>query len=587
MSSRLDLHSRSNFTRRSARNTLRRSEASVLSALCSDFSFHFLALLLVTLFLVSCGGAVSSGPPPPITVTVAPGSAQPFAGTSVQFAATAQNAANSSVNWLVNTVPGGNTTLGTVSPNGLYTAPASVPNPPTVMVTAALQSDSTKTGSSTVTIQSQSAIQGPLAVSPVLSSLTTSQTLQLQVSTAGVTNNLVNWAVDGVANGNALNGTITSDGLYTPSTTAGAHLITASLKANLSAIGSAQVEVTDFAGTFTWRNDNSRSGQNRKELALFPGNVTSSTFGKLFSCPVDGYTYAQPLYIANLAIPGKGTRNVVFVATEKDTVFAFDADANPCVQLWHTSLIPAGEEAVPTPNLQITSDDISPFIGITGTPVIDPISSTLFLVAKTWTPPPNPVFHQRIYALELGTGQPKIQPSGVQISTPGSVSPNFSAVLENQRAALLFDNSTIYIAFASHHDQGDYHGWMLGYDSSTLQQTSVFDVTPSGTQGGIWQSGGGPSADLNHNIFVATGNGTFDANRGGPNFGESFLRLSGVGTLSLADFFSPCNEATLSSNDQDVGSTAQLLLPDSAGSTSKPHFAFDDWRSQGWISLRS
>ena len=146
------------------------------------------------------------------------------------------------------------------------------------------------------------------------------------------------------------NGTITAGGLYTPPSAAGPHLITAALIANPSVIGSATVEVTDFAGTFTWRNDNSRSGQNTKELALAPATVSSSTFGKLFSCPLDGNAYAQPLYVANLAIPGGGTHNVIIVATEMDSVFAFDADANPCVQLWKTSLIPAGEEPVQVPN---------------------------------------------------------------------------------------------------------------------------------------------------------------------------------------------------------------------------------------------
>jgi hypothetical protein len=139
----------------------------------------------------------------------------------------------------------------------------------------------------------------------------------------------VNWAVDG-----------TPGGIYTPPGTAGAHLIIATLIANPNAIGSAQVEVTNFPGTFTWRNDNSRSGVNSQELALAPATVTSSKFGKLFSCPLDGYAYAQPLYVANLAIPGSGTHNVVFVATEKDSVFAFDADANPCVQLWRRPTTP-------------------------------------------------------------------------------------------------------------------------------------------------------------------------------------------------------------------------------------------------------
>src|SRR5271169_7039515 len=158
--------------------------------------------------------------------------------------------------------------------------------------------------------------------------------------------------------------------MYTPPSAQGAYTVEASLTANPNTIGTAQVDVTNFPGTLTWRNDNARSGVNSQELVLAPATVNSSTFGKLFSCPVDGYAYAQPLYVPNLAIPGNGTHNVIFLATEKDSVFAFDADANPCVQLWQASLIPTGSQAIETPNLNITSTDIVPFVGITGTPAI-------------------------------------------------------------------------------------------------------------------------------------------------------------------------------------------------------------------------
>jgi hypothetical protein len=440
-----------------------------------------------------------------------------------------------------------------------------------VIVTAISQSDPATNGSSKVTIQPLSAIQGQLSLSPKLSSVTTSQTLQIEVTSDGLSNNQVNWAVDNVPNGNTTTGTITS-GLYVPPSSAGSHTITANLP---NASGSAQVAVTDLAGMFTWRNDNSRSGQSQKELALTPATVTSSTFGRLFSCLVDGNAYAQPLYVANLAIPGSGTRNVVFVATEKDSVFAFDADANasPCVPLWQMSLIPAGEQAVLAPTTDITSSDTSPFIGITGTPVIDPSSSTLLLyvVAKTESIPTitnfNPVYHQRLFALALATGHP-VQPTGSEIP----VIPGFSPRLENQRAALLLDNGNIYVAFGSHGDQGEYHGWLFGYDATTLQQSMVFDVTPTASLGGgIWQSGGGPSADSNHNVYVATGNGTFDVDRGGQNYGDSFLQLDPAGGLTVADYFTPCDQQKMFTTAQDLGSSAPVLLPDSAGSVSQPH----------------
>lgn len=534
-----------------------------------------LALLFLLVFSgVSCGGGTSSSSsrPAPVNVTVSPSSAQPFTGEQVQFTATAQNSAGATFTWEVNSQANGNSTVGTINSDGLYTAPAAVPNPSTVTITAVLQSDPLESGSSTVTIESPSGIQGSLKIVPHLSSVTTSQALQFQINTAGVSNSDANWSVDGISDGNATTGTISS-GLYSPPNAAGGHLITATLKSNPSVVGSAQVEVTGFAGTFTWRNDDSRSGQNSQERALSPATVSLSTFGKLFSCPLDGQAYAQPLYVANLdmSAAGNGTRNVIFVATEKDSLYAFDADAQPCVQLWHTNLVPSGEQAIATPNQQITTADISPFAGITGTPVIDPLSSTLYVVAKTETSSINPVYHQRLYALELATGQPKIQPGGVDITSPISLSPAFSAMLENQRAALLLDNQIVYVAFGSYHDLGDYHGWILGYDSSTLQQVFVLDDTPGGTQGGIWQSGGGPSADANHDVFVTSGNGTFDADRGGPNYSDSFLRLIDAGSGSIADYFAPCDQSTLSSTGEDLGASAPLLLPDSAGSAAVPH----------------
>lgn len=548
----------------------------VFPAPCGGRLREFPRTLLFVSFLFSliCAacGAVGSGSaaPAPVTVTVTPDSAQPFQGEKLQFNAKVQNASDPAVNWQVNQTAGGNPTVGMIDSNGLYTAPALVPNPPTVTVTAVLQSDSTKAGSSSVTILALSSITGPLVVSPVLSSLTTSQTLQLLVLTPGVSNREVNWAADG--------GAITPGGLYTPPSTQGAYTVKASLIANPNAVGTASVDVTTFPGTLTWRNDNSRSGVNSQELALAPATVSSSTFGKLFSCPIDGYAYAQPLYVPNLAIPGNGTHNVIFVATEKDSVFAFDADSNPCNQLWMASLIPPGSEAIGTPDPQITSTDIVPFVGITGTPVIDLKASILYVVAESQTKTgaanicsSASSYCHFLYAVDLGTGQSVFRPDGTGIATLAGHSSVFFPTIENQRAALLLDNGTVYIAFGSYGGQGEYHGWLFGYDASTLQQTGVLNITPDAMQGGIWQSGGGPSADANGNIFVATGDGPFDVNRGGMSYGNSFLRLGTAGGLTVFDYFTPCDQATLQSAGLDVGASAPLLLPDSAGSASQPH----------------
>jgi hypothetical protein len=515
-------------------------------------------------------GAVGSGPaaPAPVTVTVTPDSAQPFQGEKLQFNAKVQNASDPAVNWQVNQMAVGNPMVGMIDSNGLYTAPALVPNPPTVTVTAVLQSDSSKTGSSSVTILALSSITGPLVVSPALSSLTTSQTLQLQVLTPGVGNSDVNWTADG--------GTITPGGLYTPPSMQGAYTVKASLIANPNAVGTAQVDVTNFPGTLTWRNDNSRSGVNSQELALSPATVNSGTFGRLFSCPIDGYAYAQPLYVPNLPIPGKGTHNVIFVATEKDSVFAYDADSSPCEKpLWQSSLIPAGSQAIAFPTLGLTGTNIVPFAGITGTPVIDVNASTLYVVAATQTIALNPTYSHMVYALDLTTGS-KIQLAGVGVVLTPNVL--FKSLLEDQRPALLLDNGTVYIAFGSYGGQCageitcEYHGWLFGYDSASLQQTGAFEVTPNAIQGGIWQSGGGPSIDSHHNLFVVTGEGPPN---NGMNYSDGFLRLGTTGGLSVTDYFIPCDQGQGWGVDPNAvlqsGSTAPVLLPDSAGSAPQPH----------------
>ncbi len=516
------------------------------------------ACVLLCSICTSCGLVSSSSPPPPATISVTPNSAQPFPGGVVPFQAVVENASSPAVSWQVNGTIGGNSTVGTIDSSGRYTAPSTVPNPATVMVMAALQSDPTKTGSASVTVQSFSAYTGPLVVSPALTSITPSQTVQFNILTAGIGNTEVSWAATG--------GTIASNGLYMPPSAPGAYTIIASLP---HATASATVEVTNFPGTLTWRNDNARSGVNSQELALAPGTVNPSKFGKLFSCPIDGYAYAQPLYVPNLSIPGKGTHNVIFVATEMDSVFAFDADAQPCVQLWKTSLIPAGSQAIATPNLTITSTDIVPFVGITGTPVISLSPSTpyLYVVAAIETNPAAPSFSQLLYALDLATGQIQLKPAGI-LSSPGQAYP-YLPTFENQRPALLLDNGIVYVAFGSFGEVGEYHGWLFGFDAASLQPTGSFDVTPGGQHGGIWQSGGGPSVDSNHNVYVATGDGTFNASRPevNYNYGDSFLRLQPGPASAVSDYFTPCDEGS----GHLVGTGAPVLLPDSAGSPSQPH----------------
>jgi hypothetical protein len=338
---------------------------------------------------------------------------------------------------------------------------------------------------------------------------------------------------------------------------------------------------SSFTGVFTQRYDPQRTGQNRQEFILTPSNVTNSTFGKLFACAVDGVVYAQPLYVANFAIAG-GTHNVVFVATMNDSVFAFDADASPCVQYWQKSFLGTGVTTVP-PGDTGEIGDINTIIGITGTPVIDPATGTLYVVAKTKEPTG---YFQRLHALDLATGNEKFRgPANISsaITVPGSGdrdstcpasvgSVAFCPLRENQRPGLLLLNGKVYVAWASHGDQNPYHGWVIGYSAADLTQPPVvFNTTPDGARGGLWNTGTGPAADADGNVYVISGNGTFDTATPHPNYGDSFIKLSTTSGLSVADFFTPFNESFLDGQDFDVGSGGAVVLPDSAGSLAHRH----------------
>lgn len=316
----------------------------------------------------------------------------------------------------------------------------------------------------------------------------------------------------------------------------------------------------------TWHNDNSRTGQNLKETVLTTANVNSTKFGKRFTLSVDGEIFAQPLYVANVSVSGQGTHNVVYVATENDSVYAFDANGSPTTPLWHTSFTSSSAVAVPcgdTGNCQI-----SPTIGITGTPVIDGTSNTLYVVAFTKE---NGSYFQRLHALDITSGAEKFGgPVVIQASVSGTGSGSsggtvtFTPLLQNQRSALLLSKSVVYIAWASFGDLGNYHGWVMGYGDQSLARVSVFNDTPNGSQGGIWHSAGGLSADSSGNVFLITGNGTFDVNTGGVDYGDSFLKLSS--TLTVQDYFTPDNQSTLDADDTDLGSGAALILPKQSGS---------------------
>lgn len=320
----------------------------------------------------------------------------------------------------------------------------------------------------------------------------------------------------------------------------------------------------------TYHNDNVRSGQNLHETVLTTSLVHSSTFGKLFSQKVDGQIYAQPLVLANLLIPGKGVHTVVYVATENDSVYAFDGSNNTgtnATPLWQASFINPAKGITTVPSSDFGTDAITPQVGITGTPVIDPNNGTLYVVAATKE---NGAYVQRLHALDVTTGAEKFKgPVVIQAKVAGTGEGSsggfisFDPFRANQRPGLLLLNGGIYITWASHGLEGEYpyHGWVIGYNENTLSQISAYCMTANGSAGGVWQSGAGPAADTLGNMFFMSGNGTFDANTGGQDYGMSYVKMATKGGLSVADYFTPYNEALESHQDLDLGSGGAMLFP--------------------------
>lgn len=541
--------------------------------------------LLMLISLGSCSGDVNKGNagPPPISVVLMPDQASISTVETQQFSVVVSNSSNSAVTWKVDNIEGGNASVGRISSNGLYSPPSTVG---THKVSATSIQDPSKSDTASITVD----LAVTVTLAPADASISTSQTQQFTATVQNATNTQVTWKVDNLEGGNAQVGIISASGLYSPPRTAGTHTITATSVEAPARSASVQVTVKFLSGVLTYHNDNARTGQNLQETVLTPRNVNAASFGKLFSLYVDGYVYAQPLYVANVPVGGQ-LRNVLYVATEHNSVYAFDTDNPGAGPLWHVSFIdpangittvPYQDTASPPgytgpgPVLPGGCTDLTPEIGITGTPVIDAATNTLFVVAKTKEVTGTSVaYEHRLHALDIATGAARPgSGQALQASVPGTTAPNdgngrvlFQSLRQNQRAALLLQDNVITIAFSSHCVIRPYQGWVLSYDSRSLNQLGAFNVSPNDAKGkgGIWHSGGGPAADAAGNIFLMTGDGPFNAAMGGDSYSNTVLKLVN-GSLTVADYFTPFNQQELENSNADMSAGGPLLLPDQPGS---------------------
>jgi hypothetical protein len=338
-------------------------------------------------------------------------------------------------------------------------------------------------------------------------------------------------------------------------------LLSAAIFSILVTVASAQV--------LTQHNDLGRTGQNLHETILTTTNVKASGFGKLFSYPVDNQIYAQPLYVPNVSIPGQGTHNVLYVVTEGDSIFAFDADGLAPGLLWSVNYTNASK-GVGLINCVQTglACAVYPNTGITSTPVIDSATLTMYVLVRTAeTSGSTTNYVQRLHALNITTGaEMPNSPVVISGSVPGTGAASLNGVVtfnplqENTKPGIVLANNMVYLAWA-----GSTHGWIMAYNSQTLAQVAILCTTPNGNLGGLWATGNALAVDASGNLYAATGDGTFDANTGGPDYGDSVIKLSP--SLQVIDYFTPMDQACREpiTVDLDLGSGGPMLLPTQGG----------------------
>ena len=486
-------------------------------------------------------------------LSVSPSTATIAVSATEQFTATAQGLSAPVFSWSVDAIAGGNSTVGIISTAGLYTAPAQAG---THTIAAGVANAS---GSASAAVTGIS-----FTVTPSTATINPSATEQFTAAIQGSIGSTFTWSVDGVAGGNATTGTITTSGLYKAPSVIGAHTVTATTTTTPAVTADAAVTVVNvaLAAVLTYHNDDARDGAYTQEVTLTPANVNSTQFGKLFSYSVDGQIYAQPLYLPQITIAG-ATHDVVYVETQNNSVYAFDATGVQTTPFWQVNL-----------GAPVTKDDysgVSPVVGILSTPVIDATTQTMYVFAESsgGTGP----FH--LHALDVTSGAEKFGgPVLVTGTVPGTGGESSGGNITlgsdcYQRMGLALNPVThaIYIPFGS-----CAHGWVLAYDQTSLAQIAIFNDTPDGDGGGLWASGGAPAIDdTTGDLYLMSGVDELSPGVGDPvtnGYNDSVLRLDPT-NLSVLDYFTPDDNFTLAANDVDLGSGSNILLPDNASST--PH----------------
>jgi hypothetical protein len=504
------------------------------------------------------GGEVTAGAPS-ATLSVYPTVLAGGESSVITWSSTNATSCTASGGWSGTVAASGTQSTGALTADSTFSVTCSGAGGPNASATAAVAISATVMG-----------------VSPAIAAITPARTQQFTATVPG--GGPATWTVDGIPGGNSTVGSINDSGLFTAGSAAGAHNIVVTSVANNTKSATAVAAVTDLAGVYTYHNNLSRDGTNIQEYALSKNTVTASRFGKLTSCAVDGAVQAQPLWAANSTVGG-AKHNVVFVATQHDGLYAFDADAVPCTKLWSVSLIDGkhggatGETVVPSTLVGAGFGDVKPEIGATGTPVIEPGRGLLYVVSKSVNSAQT-TFYQRLHAIDLATGN-EMSGSPVTITGTypgtgdGGTTVAFDAKQEFQRPGLALVNGVVYVTFASHEDTYPYYGWMMGYQFSgtAWAQTAVINVSPNTHESGIWMSGGAPAADANNKLYIVTANGIFDTLHG--DYGDSLLQLTPAPPkFVVSQYFTPDDEMIDRLMDKDFGSGGAAVLADlPAGNT--------------------